>query len=166
MASAYSPVPLTSAPKTQASGMRHTRAPSNQEGGDKLRIQRGRPRHAMEERGKLQKSTQEPISPPISNAKAPRRPAPAMARAARRRETPSAATSDPNGRQSKTQRANPFGDARRPLHHGIILLRRLCGMASPEDAASRHGSVQQPLPLKSGSDLTDLVHTLCGPIES
>ena len=96
-----------------------------------LRIQRGRPRHAMEERGKLQKSTQEPFSPPISNAKAPRRTAPALARAARRRETQSAAASEPNGSQSKTQRANPFGDARRPLHHGIILLRRLCGMASP-----------------------------------
>ncbi len=85
----------------------------------------------MEERGKLQKSTQEPFSPPISNAKEPRHPAPAMARAARRRETPSAAASEPNGSQSKTQKANPFGDARRPLHHGIILLRRLCGMASP-----------------------------------
>ena len=120
----------------QARGLRHTRAPSNQGGGDKLRIQRSRPRHAMEERESHQKSTQEPFSPPISNAKAPRRTAPAMARTARHRETPSAAASEPNGHQSKTQRgettrANPFGDTRRPLHHGIILLRRLCGMASP-----------------------------------
>ena len=110
-----------------------------------LRIQRSSPRHAMEGRECIKKSQPRVFRPPASHAKAKRRTAQAMERTARHRETPSAATSEPNGTQSKTQRANPFGDARRPLHHG---------------------PVQQPLPLKSGSDLTDLVHTLCGPIQS
>ena len=44
MASAYSPVPLPSAPKTQASGLRHTRAPSNQGGGHSVPDDRPRTR--------------------------------------------------------------------------------------------------------------------------
>ncbi len=128
--------------------------------------QRRRPHHATEERERLQMSTQEPFRPPTSNAKAPRRTAPAMhelrGTVKRRQQRP------PSRTAAKAKRQGPTPSAIRAGHSttGLSCYAGSAVWLRPEDAASRHGSVQQPLPLKSGSDLTDLVHTLCGPIQS
>ena len=84
----------------------------------------------------------------------------AMERATRHRETQRAAASEPHGPQSKTQRAKRSGAVRWTLHHGVILLRRLCRLASRAGCRSRGKAVSNnSVPLKSGEDTQDLIHT-------